>query len=206
MPRFLVQIARRVLCASVVCLVLSRGIALAGTVFLFDFEADLGQQTPFTSISNGVSATFSSPADPSGFFVLPTSSLFSTLTGNALFQVFPSDQTLGILFDRDIQYVQLVFGSTTIGQLTLTASDQNLIQVGQTSATSNFLPGGANPEGSISFGGTAFRSLTLRFASSDQTGTFAIDNVTDVPEPTLILLFGLGALTLGSAGKLRSRS
>ena len=124
----------------------------------------------------------------------------------ALFQVFPSDQTLGILFDRDIQYVQLVFGSTTIGQLTLTASDQNLIQVGQTSATSNFLPGGANPEGSISFGGTAFRSLTLRFASSDQTGTFAIDNVTDVPEPTSILLFGLGALTLGSACKLRSRS
>jgi len=202
MTRYLIDIARRALYTTIVCLVLSRG-AFAGPMFLFDFEADLGLPTPLTDISNGISATFSSPGDPGAFFVLPTSTLFLTLTGNALFQASPGT-TLDILFDQDIQYVRLVFGSITPGQLTLTAFDQSLTSVGQSSAASSILPGGTNPEGSLSFGGTAFRSVALNFASINPT--FAIDNVTNnVPEPASILLFSLGAILLVGTRRLRSQ-
>ena len=205
MTEFLVHIGRRALYATIVCLVLSRGAAVAAPVFLFDFEADGGQATPYTSPSNGVSATFSSPAFP--FFVEPTlAGSFVLLSGNALFQFLPGS-TLNILFSQDIQFVQLDFGSTNPGTLTLTAFDQGgITQVGQSSAVSSILPGGTNPEGSLSFeGSTALRSLTLDFTSSDPNATFAIDNVTNGPEPASMLLFGLGLIALTGARRFRSQ-
>jgi hypothetical protein len=57
-------------------------IAQAGVV-VFDFEADsVGTATQFTDTIGGLSATFSSPADPGGFVVQPT--IFQALNGNVL--------------------------------------------------------------------------------------------------------------------------
>ena len=56
--------------------------ANAGTV-LFPFDGDTpGTATTFTDTVNGLSATFSSSADPGGFVVYQT--MFETLTGNVL--------------------------------------------------------------------------------------------------------------------------
>lgn len=57
------------------------GAAQASTIFNFDND-NLGTSTNFTDTVNGLSATFSSPADPGGFVVY--ASMFETLTGNVL--------------------------------------------------------------------------------------------------------------------------
>jgi len=185
--------------AIVVLVVLSRGVAHANAAFMFGFEGDFDKWTTFTTTNNSVSATISSPGEQ--FTVSSTSSMFLNLSGNALFQVDPEDRSLSILFDQNVEYVQLAFGSTVPGQLTLTALAENLSLVGQATAASMFLSGNSQPEGTISFGGSAFRSLELSFTSSDDQAMFAIDDVTNMPEPGTLFLLGLGAIMLGCAQK-----
>src|SRR5579884_4224959 len=55
--------------------------ARADAIFNFDSDTD-GTSTTFTDTNNGISATFSSSADPGGFVIYP--SVFETLTGNVL--------------------------------------------------------------------------------------------------------------------------
>ena len=55
---------RRTLGALVVALVLSRGVAHASTIFLFDFEGDTDQMTTFTTSSNGVSPSAVTSTEP----------------------------------------------------------------------------------------------------------------------------------------------
>ena len=55
--------------------------ANASTVFNFDGD-NLGTSTTFTDTVDGLSATFSSSADPGGFVIYP--SIFETLIGNVL--------------------------------------------------------------------------------------------------------------------------
>ena len=158
-------IVGRTLSALVAAVVLSRGVAHAGTIFLFDFGGDDGQNTTFTTS--------------------------------------PADQRLNILFDQEVQYVQPVFASTAVGQGLFTALDGNLPQVGQSLAASVFPAGSATAEGTISFGGGAFRSLDPTFSSSNSEASFAIDDVANSVEPETLLFLGVGATMLGCTRRIR---
>ena len=166
----------------------------ATATFFYDFDTDsiLGglTSTPFVDVSNGVMASFSSPGDPGAFAVLPT--IFKTLTGNVLFQPLPGD--LSIVFDREFDYVSLLFATTGSSSFTLKAFDASNAQVGSVSATGAIPSGGFLNEGRISFGGVAFQSIQLSSADN-----FAIDEITNAPEPGTMVLLGFGIVALGVA-------
>ncbi len=178
--------------------------ANASTVFNFDTD-NLGTFTNFTDTVGGLSATFSSAADPGGFVVYP--SIFDTLTGNVLGDPGPAgldNLALNIAFSQNIAAVTLDFATadfSTPSPLTLSAYEGSNL-VGSISATGS-VPGGFSfPEGAVSFSGGAFDQLVISSTALD----FAVDNisVTPTPEPTAIPLLGAG-LVLGVAA-LRRRS
>lgn len=167
---------------------------------IFNFDGDpIGQGTPFTDTSNGLSATFSSPGDPGGFGV--NAGFFSALSGNVLIDPGPAgldNLALNIVFGSSVDSIGLDFAvnSASPAPLTLTAF-QNGATVGTITATDAFpSPGAQAPEGHIDFSGAGFNSVTL----TSSAGDFAIDNVTvtsatAAPEPaTLGLLSLAGAL------------
>ena len=96
--------------------------AAANAAAIFNFDTDNpGTSTTFTDTSNGLSATFSSSADPGGF-VLEEANFFDTLTGNVLGDPGPA------------------------GQDNLTAYE-NSTPVGSNTLAGQFLPGLLFPEG-----------------------------------------------------------
>ena len=172
--------------------------ANASTIFNFDNDS-LGTATNFTDTQNGLSATFSSTADPGGFVVY--SSIFETLTGNVLGDPGPAGQNnlaLSVAFNHTISAVTLNFATSDFNvpsPLTLTAY-QNANQVGSVSSAGGFLSGFTFPEGEISFSGSAFNQLVISSAATD----FAVDNIAvveAVPEPAAYFLFTLGLLAIG---------
>jgi hypothetical protein len=183
--------------------------AHATTQFNFDND-NLGTSTNFTDSVNGLSATFSSSADPGGFTVMP--SVFDTLTGNVLGDPGPAGENglaLDISFSQTLSALSLDFATADFGSaslFTLVAFD-NGNQVGTASATGTVPDGFYFPEGEISFAGTAFNSIELSTAAPD----FAIDNinansVAPTPEPSSLLLLGTGLLALGFLAKRASSS
>jgi hypothetical protein len=186
--------------------------ATASTIFNFDTD-NLGTSTTFTDTVNGLSATFSSSADPGGFVVYQ--SMFETLTGNVLGDPGPAGQdglALDIVFSSELSAIEFNFATAdfnTPSPLTLTAFQNSQI-IGSSTSTGMFLNGFAFPEGEIVFDGTAFNKLVISSTAPD----FAVDNITvansavstsSVPEPDPLALIGLGSglLILGS---LRRRS
>jgi hypothetical protein len=171
-------------------------LAQAGA--LFDFEANtVGTSTAFTDTNNGISATFSSSGDPSGFVVL-TPNIFQTLTGNVLGDPGQggSNLSLTIDFSTNIQAVALNFATDEFGvpsPLTLTAYEGNAL-AGSVSASGQYLM--FFPEGEI-----AYEGLFNRVVLSTSAPDFAIDNVqaAAAPEPSSELLLGLGLIALGIA-------
>ncbi|MGA8029557.1 MAG: hypothetical protein WB992_20635 [Bryobacteraceae bacterium] len=172
--------------------------ASASTVFNFDSDA-LGTSTKFTDTVNGISATFSSSADPGGFIVY--ASMFETLTGNVLGDPGPAGANnldLSISFNKNLGAVSLDFATADFGlpsPLVITAYENSKL-VGSSSATGSFLSGFTFPEGEIAFAGV-FNQLVISSTAPD----FAIDNINvapaPAPEPALAGLFGLGLLALG---------
>jgi len=171
--------------------------ANASTVFNFNTDS-VGTSTGFTDTVNGLSATFSSTADPGGFVVYQ--SMFETLTGNVLGDPGPAgldNLSLAINFSSNLSGVTLDFATSdfiTPSPLTLTAYENSTL-VGSSSLTGNFLTGYTFPEGEISLVGGSFNKLVISSAATD----FAVDNITVVatPEPSVAALLGAGLVVMG---------
>lgn len=162
----------------------------SSTIATFNFDSDtLGQATPFADTNNGLTATFSSPADPGGFQV--TTGFFSTLTGNILYDPGPAGASsipLDIAFSANATSLSMVFVTDGSGTFVLDAYE-NGTPVGSATAQGVVPPGFSFPEGTIDFSSVApFNSIVL---TSPSTPYFAIDNLsvgTATPEPSTLLL------------------
>jgi hypothetical protein len=182
--------------------------ANASSIFTFDND-NLGTSTTFTDTVNGVSATFSSAADPGGFVVY--ASMFETLTGNVLGDPGPAGQNnlpLDVAFSGELNAIELDFATAdfnTPSPLTLTAY-QGTQMVGSTTTSGMFLPGFLFPEGEIAFDGADFNNVVISSTSMD----FAVDNiaVNAVPEPgpLSLVVLGFSLLVIGSLRNKRRAS
>jgi hypothetical protein len=190
---------RFVLAAAALC-----AAANASTIFNFDGDS-LGTSTGFTDTVNGLSATFSSTADPGGFVVYQ--SMFETLTGNVLGDPGPAgldNLALSIYFSGNLAAVTLDFATSDFSipsPLTLTAYENSKL-IGSASATGQFLNGFSFPEGEIAFSGNPFNEIVISSSATD----FAVDNiaVAPAPEPATCTLLGIALVGVGVPA-LRSR-
>jgi hypothetical protein len=191
-------------------MVLCCAAAYASSAIDFDFDSDaLGTSTTFTDTEDGLSATFSSSADPGGFVVYP--SMFETLTGNVLGDPGPasaSNIALDVNFSQNLSAVTLDFATAdfvTPSPFTITAYE-NSILVGSGTSTGQFLPGFTFPEGEITFEGANFNNFVLSTPSPD----FAVDNIqvlsATAPEPGTLTLFAAGLFLSGIGAVRRRRS
>lgn len=179
--------------------------AQAGVIFNFDGDAP-GAATQFTDTVDGLSATFSSPADPGGFAIQP--SIFQALTGNVLGDPGPAmanDIPLTVSFSQNLAAISAVFATADFGPpspFTLTAFEGNTM-VGTVSATGIVPAGFTFPEGEIAFAGPAFNKVIFSSTAPD----FAIDQVAAAaaPEPSLMALVGLALVTFGAIRPRRNR-
>jgi hypothetical protein len=181
----------------------------AATIFNFDTD-NPGAVTTFTDTVNGLSATFSSSADPGGFVIYQTD-VFDTLTGNVLGEPGPAGMdnlALDIHFDKDLSAIALNFVTTdfnTPSPFTVTAY-RNSTLVGSNTLPGQFIPGFPFPEGEIPFAGGPFNNVVLTSTATD----FAVDNIAvaaaTAPEPGTLVLVGAGLMIVGLAGRARRRN
>lgn len=195
----------------VVLLGWTAGIARADAIF--DFNSDpvgadfYGAGTPFSDTSNGLTATFSSPAFDGGFAVALVPFFAAPITGNVLYDPGPqpiSNIVLDISFSSPLASISMDFATDGTGPLVLTLFSGG-VAVGSVVATGTIPDGYEYPQGSISFSGLTFDSIEL---SAPSTPHFAIDNidaVVAVPEPVSLVLLGTGILSLMGFAKQKKR-
>jgi PEP-CTERM motif len=159
------------------------------------FEAlPLGTTVPFSLTDDGVTGTFSSPDGPV-FIVLPTFPALSMLSGNILFDADTPIHPLDIVFSQPQNGIAFAFGlnggpSSTI-EMQLFAGAVSLGTISAFGAMPVLPP---FPQGSINHtSATPFDRVRITATVQD----FAIDNVTvttttAVPEPSSLLMLGLG--------------
>ena len=183
------------LLAAIFGLTLTSGMAepAQATTATYDFDAKTpGTTTPFPAIDNGITAVFSSPADPGGLVIIPVPGILTTLSGNVLARLSGSDP-LNISFSQPIQQITLLFALATLDP---TATLNLLTNVGGSASASGTIINLS--EGTLTFSGAPFSIVELNSAIS----TFVLDQITvqtaAIPEPgaLLLLLTGLLALVL----------
>jgi hypothetical protein len=191
--------ATRCVFALAVVLFLSTAL-FAGTASFITGDVPYGTATQFSDTNNGLTATFSSPADPGGFY---TSTTFFSFGPQILVDPGPAGQAnipLDIAFSAPQSNVSMNFAiDGPSGPLQLNAYLGGSL-VGSTTVNGAVPPGWSFPEGVISFAGGSFDSLSL---SSPDTPYFAVANI-DVPEPSAPILLAT-ALALAGAGLVLRR-
>ena len=177
--------------------------AQATTIFNFDADTP-GTTTSFTNTVGGLSATFSSPADPGGFEIQPT--IFQTLTGNVLGDPGPglaNNIALTVTFSQTLTAITSLFATADFGDpspFTVTAF-RGSTQVGSATAFGLTPAGLLFPEGQITYTGAAFDRVVFSSTAAD----FAIDQVaaTTAPEPRVYWLIGFGLVAIGASRRWR---
>jgi len=191
-----------VLLVSTTCSVSANSIFITGGV-------PFGTATPFFETNNGITASFSSPADPGGFQTLAT---FFSFGPEVVIDPGPAGASfisLDIFFSAPITFISMDFATNGSGPLNLVAL-LGLGAVGATSVTGTIPAGFIFPEGIISFGGLVFDGVRL---NSIADPNFAIGNVSvtpaAVPEPSpsmlLATILGVG-LAVYSSRLARTKS
>ena len=174
------------------------GLGRAKAVSTYTFEdVALNTSTPFSVTENGVTASFSSPADP-GAFTITTSFWAPPISGNVLFDPGPSGASsipLNVSFSQPLASISMDFATDGSGPFNLSAFLGSTF-VGTATAAGIIPPGFGFPQGNISFGTATFDKVVL---SSPNTPFFAVDNinVTPIPEPSSLALISIAA-TLAS--------
>ncbi|MGH8217367.1 MAG: PEP-CTERM sorting domain-containing protein [Steroidobacteraceae bacterium] len=181
----------------------------------FNFNAVDLTSTPLTLSSGGVTVTFSSPEDPGAYFALQEPGTFS-FTDDVLLSNLdgpPADE-LDITFSQALSSFSAAFGTASFdapGSLDLAALSGGLsgTTVGTSSATGSIIDGSAFPEGTITFDSGTFDSVILTDASDPAfaIGDFSITTAptTSVPEPSTLVLTGIGLAGLLLARRRRLR-
>lgn len=167
---------------------------------LYDFEnQSIGTETPFTLVSAGLSATFAGPAgvDPGAFgissnFLTPTGFQYRLMNGDFLTigSAFgAAGSALTIVFSAPVTAFSLDFGLDDPSHATTLAFLTNAS--GSGSADGSLTSGYRYPEGTLSYAGGPFTTITLQSNAID----FQIDNLRvtpAVPEPESVVLFAVG--------------
>lgn len=176
-------------------------IPLHASSMFIDGDVPLGTPTPFSDSSNGLTALFSSSADPGGF---ATSASFLSW-GPEMLSSQGINLTLTVQFYSDaflttpatVDWIQMDFGANAAIPLQLVAllGGPGGTQVGSSTATGTTIT--VAPEGVISFGGPSFDTveLTMLTDPNNPFGIFGVGNISDVPEPDYVWAFpviGLG--------------
>ena len=164
----------------------------AGSIFITG-DVPLGTSTQFVDTNNGISATFSSSADPGGFI---TGSSFFSFGPEILYDPGPAGASgipMDIGFSVSVSSISMDFATDGTGTFDLSAYLGSTL-VGTASATGSVIV--SFPEGVISFSGATFDSVVL---TSPATPYFAIGNmdVSTVPEPDCRILLLSGTIGLG---------
>jgi hypothetical protein len=178
--------------------------ALRAQVATYDFETTpLNTLSPFSSTSNGVTASFSGNGA-----VCDASSLgFEALRGRVLIQELcqaTGSGPLTIRFSTTLQAISLAMAATTQTTFTFQLFLGNAFLAG-ISGPGATPPGGSFPEQLFSISNTRFDRVVL----STTGGVFAVDNITAtvapnvVPEPATVLLLASGLGLLGVAARRR---
>ena len=178
---------RRTVLAGVLALgaMLGSGAASAAPV---DLGAVTAQGTPFAVAAGGAVLSFSTSADPDGFYLLPNNGQFDSLGALTLATLGGPVLTIG--FSVPVPSVSFRFATFEAGATVTLSAFLGGTAVGSTSAVGT--PGSFFAEGALQLAGR-FDRVTVQDVAG---GAFAIGAI-EVPEPGTLGLLGMGVFALG---------
>ena len=167
----------------------------AGTASFITGDVPQGTTTTFSDTNSGVTATFSSSADPGGFVTYSTTDYFSWVP-EMLYDHQQAGIGLNIGFSSILNSITMNFGTDGVGPFYLSAYLGTTL-VGSTNVTGTAI--GSYLQGTITFNGADFNNVVL---TSPATPFFAIGNVSvaTVAVPACSALSSSTQLSFGDGG------